>query len=47
MIMLEDGGIPMSNEDYQTVVKSNLDPDVREAIEQLTQQRTVSTVTRR
>jgi hypothetical protein len=38
VMMLEDGGIPMSNEDYQTVVKSNLDPDVREALEQLTLQ---------
>ena len=38
VLMLEDGGIPMSNEDYQTVVKANLDPDVREAIEQLTLQ---------
>jgi hypothetical protein len=38
VVMLEDGGIPMSNEDYQTVVKSNLDPDVREALEQLTLQ---------
>jgi hypothetical protein len=36
--MLDDGGIPMSNEDYQTVIKSNLDPDVREALEQLTLQ---------
>jgi hypothetical protein len=35
VLMLEDGGIPMSNEDYQTVVKSNLGPDVREALEQL------------
>jgi hypothetical protein len=38
VLMLEDGGIPMSNEDYQTVVKSNLVPDVREALEQLTLQ---------
>jgi hypothetical protein len=38
VLMLEDGGIPMSNEDYQTVVKSNLGPDVREALEQLTLQ---------
>jgi hypothetical protein len=38
VMMLEDGGIPMSNEDYQTVVKANLDTDVREALEQLTLQ---------
>lgn len=38
IVMLEDGGIPMSNEDYQTVVKSNFGPDVREALEQLTLQ---------
>jgi hypothetical protein len=38
VLMLEDGGIPMSNEDYQTVVKSNLDSGVREALEQLTLQ---------
>jgi hypothetical protein len=37
-LMLEDGGIPMSNEDYQTVVKLNLEPHVREALEQLTLQ---------
>jgi hypothetical protein len=38
VLMLEDGGIPMSNEDYQTVVKANLDPEVREGLEQLTLQ---------
>lgn len=38
LLLLEDGGIPMSNEDYQTLVKSNLDPDVREALEQRTLQ---------